>query len=61
MHPGLSIPVSVVDSGPQRRTQVIEAATAAVRERIRGEMKDIGSRKLGKLADLLEQVRGNPV
>lgn len=42
-------------------TQVIEAATSAVRERIRGEMKGIGSRKLGELADLLERVRGNPV
>jgi len=42
-------------------TQVIEAATAAARERIRGEMKGIGSRKLGELADLLEQVRGNRV
>lgn len=41
--------------------QAVEAATAAVRERIRGEMKGIGSRKLGELADLLERVRGNPV
>ena len=40
--------------------QTIEAATAAVRDRIRTEMKGIGSRKLGELADLLEQVRGNP-
>lgn len=41
-------------------TRVIEAATAAVRERIRGEMKGIGSGRLGELADLLERVRGNP-
>ena len=40
--------------------QTVEAATAAVRERIHGEMKGIGSRKLGELADLLERVRGNP-
>jgi len=41
--------------------QTVEAATVAVRERIRREVKGIGSRKLGELADLLEQVRGNPV
>lgn len=41
--------------------QTVEAATVAVRERIHREVKGIGSRKLGELADLLEQVRGNPV